>query len=145
MKKRLTMNGKRHNHKGRIPTFSSPRHSANALLIFLPAFIFACCSKYYPETCGTVSAGNTGLYLKSSPDGDTGLAGMEADVFFYNNDALGRIDSYQRLTIGDRTTSWMPRPEKDIRLPRSSAIHRSPVTTGVQSRPWKASTDCMRI
>lgn len=94
------MNGKRHNHKGRIPTFSSPRHSANALLIFLPAFIFACCSKYYPETCGTVSARNTGLYLKSSPDGDTGLAGMEADVFFYNNDALGRIDSYQRLTIG---------------------------------------------
>ena len=99
--------GKNIQNKGRtLSTLILTRtcHSAIALLFFFPAFIFSSCTHGTArEDAGTDSGSssfglhiNTGRKTASEADGD-----HPVDIFIYNDDGLGRIDSYQRLCAGE--------------------------------------------
>lgn len=91
-------------YKGRTSPISTLRHSANALLLFLPAFIFlsGCSAESLgPDTCGQDSIRSKVLVRQTCLTKAGGiLHGCTADVFMFNDDVLQRIDAYQRVEIG---------------------------------------------
>lgn len=95
--------------KGRTSSTISPIrtcHSAIALLLFSPAFIFLSCETPDESHTGSPEEDGSGtLFIR--PVAESRSAGSTdvpefVDVFIFNDDELKRIDSYQRLqTDGD--------------------------------------------
>ena len=104
-------------NKGRTSSTNSLTrtcHSAIALLLFSPAFIFLSCSGDF----GPASSGEkctSVISVRTHHRAMTESAGSDIDVFIFNDDRLKRIDSYQRLRAGaDNTVAAASRKGRKI-------------------------------
>lgn len=95
-------------NKGRTHSLSFFCHSANALLLLLPAFIvIICCTGrnqsqdiLLPETDVCMKLHVKAEHVQTA----TAFKGNNMDIFIFNDDALRKIDSYQRTDAGDGMT-----------------------------------------
>ena len=111
-----------HTDKGRTSSISFTRHSAFALLLLFPAFI-SCAAGHSADQVGE----NAGIILKTAGFHVSGAEGpMLTDVFIFNDDALKRIDSYQRTTAGnDNTVAAASRKGDKIAVVIANPQHES--------------------
>ena len=91
-------------YKGRTSSISTICRSAIALLFLFPAFIFsvACDDGAHDPHDRIPDMREHTICLKTVPvmGQAGGTSGGTVDVFIYNDDALKRLDAYQRLEIG---------------------------------------------
>ena len=111
-------------NKGRF-FFCSECISAYALLIFIPAFIYSCSDSgmdshgYANHAFTEIRIAGASAYAADSPEGNT------VDIFIYDDDKAGRLDTYQRAVLshdlmveaasrtGDKVMAVIVNPQND--------------------------------
>ena len=111
-------------NKGRF-FFCSECISAYALLIFIPAFIYSCSDSgmdshdYANHAFTEIRIAGASAYASDSPEGNT------VDIFIYDDDKAGRLDTYQRAVLshdlmveaasrtGDKVMAVIVNPQND--------------------------------
>ena len=111
-------------NKGRF-FFCSECISAYALLIFIPAFIYSCSDSgmdshdYANHAFTEIRIAGASAYAADRPEGNT------VDIFIYDDDKAGRLDTYQRAVLshdlmveaasrtGDKVMAVIVNPQND--------------------------------
>lgn len=101
--KNTTMNVFAHIQKGRLPSSYTCLYIPGVLpaliLLFLlaAAFLDSCTRTEFPSFASDGDSGTSDVLTEITLKSTTGTSAL--DIFFFNNDSLRRLDSYQRIEV----------------------------------------------